>query len=38
MHFGEEDYKQEYAYDYSEEYFKDELVGNFSAINFAVGL
>ena len=36
MHFSEKDYKQEYAYDYSKEYFKDKLINNFSVVNFAL--
>ena len=35
-HFGEEDYKDKYAYNYNKEYFKDKLVGNFSVINFNI--
>jgi hypothetical protein len=37
-HFSKEDYKQEYMYNYSKKYFKDKLIGNFNAINFALSL
>jgi hypothetical protein len=37
-HFSEEDYKQEYIYNYSKEYFKDKLIRNFNIVNFALSL
>ena len=36
MNFGEEDYDNNYIYNYSKEIFDNELVGNFTAMNFAL--
>jgi hypothetical protein len=35
-HFSKKDYKQEYIYNYSKEYFKDKLISNFNIVNFAL--